>query len=273
MARRPAGSLAGAIALVAALASGVAFARSHKQASASGWSDDFTEKSLNTKFWVVANGQAPGYIADEHIGYFLPSHVSLTQNGCSCLALTLTQQTGAVGTNAAGVISDGGEIYTRKTYGYGTYTWRMRMSSTSATPTGAGDSVPGSVSAGFIYVNNSETEIDWEFSGLSPGYIFAVNWLNPNPSQNPPPSAETYTQLPLADVSGAFHTYSYVWQAGSITYFIDGQQVAVHTTDVPSAPAHFFLNHWGTDSPYWGGLATVGVTRYFYVDSASFKPM
>jgi beta-glucanase (GH16 family) len=241
--------------------------------SNSGWSDDFTEASLSSNFWVINNGQAPGYIPDEHIGYYLPGNVSLTNNACNgCLVLTLTQQTGTVGTNTSGVISNGAEVYTRKTYGYGTYTWRMRMSSTALTPDGAGGSVSGSVSAGFLYVNNSETEIDWEFSALAPGSIFAVNWLNPNPSQNPPGSSETYTELSLSDVSNVFHTYSFVWQAGSITYFIDGQQVAQHTTNVPSAPAHFVMNHWGTDSTHWGGPATVGVTRYFYIDSVSYKP-
>jgi beta-glucanase (GH16 family) len=181
-----------------------------------------------------------------------------------------------------GFISDGAEIYTRKTYGYGTYQWVMRMSSTATSPTGDGTPVSGSVSAGFIYVNNSETEIDFEF----PGYeeyvptgddpsdtLYMVNWLNPNPSTAPTSNEETYSAVSGLNVATKFYTYKFIWQPGSITYYVDGQLMATHTTNVPSAPAHFMINHWGTDNPNWGGVATANVTRYFYVQSVSYTPL
>ena len=51
-----------------------------------------------------------------------------------------------------------------------------------------------------------------------------------------------------------------------------GALQAVHKTNVPKAPAYFMINHWGTGSPNWGGAATVGVPRYFYVDWVSYTP-
>jgi len=32
------------------------------------------------------------------------------------------------------------------------------------------------------------------------------------------------------------------------------------------------INHWGTNNPLWGGTATIGVERYFYVDWVRFTP-
>ena len=64
------------------------------------------------------------------------------------------------------MISSGALIFTQKKYGYGTYEWRMKMSSKAAGPFDPPDSpTPGGVSASFFHVNNSETEIDFEYSG------------------------------------------------------------------------------------------------------------
>ncbi len=278
--RRTIGNLAwflGLSLLVAGAARGAS--GGHKlQSSNSGWTVNFTGTSLNTHFWVIANGRAPGYIPCDHIGYFVPSHV---QMGGGYLTLVLTQSVGTVDT-CTGIISDGAEIYTRKTYGYGTYQWTMRMSSTATTPTSSGTAVSGSVSAGFIYVDNSETEIDFEF----PGYeeyvptgddpsdtLYMVNWLNPSPSSAPTDSEETYSTVSGLSVAVGFHTYKFVWQPGEIQYYVDGTLEATHTTNVPSAPAHFMMNHWGTDNVNWGGVATANVTRYFYIQSASYTPL
>ncbi|MFB3923110.1 MAG: glycoside hydrolase family 16 protein [Terriglobia bacterium] len=233
------------------------------------WSYDFGSGSIDPNIWVIANGRAPGYIAGSHIGYYDPNHVKVV-NGY--LQILLTQQTGVVDGNN-GYISYGGLIYTKKTCGYGTYQWTMRMSSTSSTPSGSGAWVSGSVSAGFLYVNNSETEIDFEYSAASPQYVWAVNWLNTNPRRDPSSSMETATAVnwPVATAYPE-HTYTFVWAPGIITFYFDGALVATHTTDVPSAPAYFMINHWGTNSPNWGGLATPGTNRYFYVKSASYTP-
>ena len=268
---RGAPAIFGALALLAlggATAAGQGQSPS-SEASTSGWVDDFNGNQLDLTRWVVANGQAPGYIPGYHKGYYLSDNVSV-QNGF--LTILLTQEIGQVDTNPNGVISKGGLIYTNATYGYGTYQWSMRMSSTASSPDGPGDSTSGSVSAGFVYVNNSQTEIDFEFSGLSPETLWLVNWRNPNPSMTPTSANETYMTLYPFSVSTAFHTYKLVWTKKRITFYVDNVQQAVHTTNVPTAPAYFMINHWGTDSGNWGGAATVGTPRYFYVDWVSFTP-
>jgi beta-glucanase (GH16 family) len=246
--------------------------RPNGKPSGSGWQDDFSGSSLSKKMWVVASGQAPGYRPGDHIGYYDPSNVKLVSDSTgSYLRLQLTQEPGTVD-GVEGVISHGALVYTKSKYGYGTYEWRMRMSSTSSTPTGAGDAVSGSVSAGFVYVNNSQTEIDFEFSGGDTGNVYLVNWLNTSPQSDPTDAEETYTRFSLPTVSTDFHDYKFVWQPGLIDFYVDGDLADSHTDNVPSAPAYFMINHWGTDGPNWGGYATVGTTRYFYIDSVKFTP-
>ena len=272
----PLTAVAGAVMLAAVLAgSDTAQAASPKRPSTTGggagaWREDFSANRLSHKVWVIASGRAPGYIPGYHIGYYEPSHVKI-QNGI--LSMLLTQETGAVD-NQIGKISHGALIYTRKKYGYGTYEWRMRMSSTATDPYGLGEPISGSVSAGFIYVNNSETEIDVEFSALDPSILYMVNWYNPTPNSGPSLDDREYSTLYLPDVSGEFHTYKFVWEPGQITFYVDGvQQGDPHTDHVPSAPAYFMINHWGTDSGDWGGTATVGTDRYFYIDWVSYTPL
>lgn len=249
------------------LAGAVVAAGAGKPTSA--WTDDFTN-GINKSFWVIANGSAPGYVPNVHKGYYQPNDVSVA-NGI--VTMRLTQEYGTVDTNPSGVISRGALLYSKKTYGYGTYQWRMRMSSTAASPTASGTPVSGSVSAGFNYVNNSQTEIDFEFSALDPNSLFLVNWLNTTPSSGPTDYNETYTELTRPDSTSGFHTYTFVWQPGQITYSIDNVVQDIHTSNVPKAPAYFMINHWGTNSDNWGGGATVGTTRYAYIDWVSYTPL
>ena len=244
------------------------------QKPGSAWREDFSSSRFNPKFWVIANGPAPGYVPGDHLGVYDPLHVSVVSDSSgSYLQLLLTQEVGTVDGNTAGTVARGAMLYTTATYGYGTYEMRMRMSSTSSTPNGRGVSVSGTVSAGFLYVNNSETEIDFEFSGLDPNTLYMVNWLNPNPSADPDLTDRTYDYLYPFTVSTAFHDYKFVWQAGRIDFYVDGILEATHTTNVPTAPAYFMINHWGTDSPYWGGTARVGTDCYFYVDWVQYTPL
>lgn len=234
---------------------------SQRGSTQTGWQDDFQGKKLDRSRWIVMNGQAPGYIANNHIGYTVPNNVWMS-NGY--LVVLLTQQKGAVGTNPNGVISLGGGIYTRQTYGYGTYEWTMRMSSSASAPSAPGGPVSGSVSAGFIFVNDSQTEIDFEFSARTLDTIFMTNWNTINNS--------TSFWATLAGISNNFHRYKFVWSKDSISYYVDDVLQDVSRTNVPSAPAYFMINHWGTNDTGWGGLATVGVPRYFYIDRVSYSP-
>jgi len=235
---------------------------------ASAWRDDFSGTSLDVGRWINAAGQAPGYLAGNHRGYYDPSHVQVSGG---YLVIALDQDDGDVD-GVPGVISRGGLVYTKSTYGYGTYEWRMRMSSTAPAPGSAGLPVSGSVSAGFNYVNNSQTEVDFEFNGEQPDQLFMSNWKNTSPRRDPTASQLTSSSTFQPLLTSEFKTYKFAWDSESVTFYVDDQLQARHVTNVPRTAANVMINHWGTNSPWWGGPATIGVRRYFYVDWVSFIP-
>ena len=259
------------IALWLAPVSETAAAASKKRSNSTcaAWSDDFTGNTINANLWAIGNGRAPGYLPGEHSGLYQPDHVAIANGQLSML---LTQEQGLVD-GAFGVVSRGALLSSLIKCGYGTYQWTMRMSSTAASSSNPGVPVSGSVSAGFLYVNNSETEIDVEFSGQDTNTLHLSNWLNRRPSRDPIAADETHTALQPFDSTSGFHTYKVLWQPGRVSYFIDGLLRAEHTSNVPSAPAYFMINHWGTDSARWGGPATLGVSRYLHVDRVSYAPL
>ena len=220
-------------------------------------SDTFNSGSLDTSKWLASDEPAPGNISGVNYGSFVPSNVDLSKG---MLCLKLQQQQGN-----SGVMSVGGQLQSLTTYGYGTYEWVMRASSTSSTPAGAGAVVSGQISAGFNFVNNSQTEIDFEIEGQHPDTVWMTNWISTSKKQ--------YSSVFLASPEAGFHRYKFVWVPGKIDYYIDGVLVSTHTSNLPSAPAYIMMNHWGTNSTGWGGLATVGVERYLYVSSFNYTPM
>jgi len=215
--------------------------------------DNFTGPTLNTANWIVSNYTANNYGGAGSDVTFTSSNIDFSQG---MLRMELNVPTAT--------ISTGAEIQSKQTFGYGTYTTVMRMASTSATAAGAGGTVSGSDSSIFSYINNSESEIDTEFCGNTPGLINYTNWDTLAKNQ--------WTGPTIANLAAGFHTYTMVWTAGQITWSIDGQLLATHTQNVPSTPAYIMFNFWGTNSKSWGGLATPGVVRYFYVKSVSFTP-
>ena len=99
----------------------------------------------------------------------------------------------------------------------------MRMSSTAASPTATpGFPISGSVSAGFNYVNNSETEIDLEFGAHAPGVLYIVNWKNPDTSQDPLSEHSTFNTGSFGDdLHNTFKTYRFVWTQDSISFYVE----------------------------------------------------
>lgn len=249
-----------------------------------GWEDHFN--AVDSAFWVVEDWQrpdrefgAPGYIENTHLGVYQVDHVAVAEsNGNRYLRLLLTQEVGPVDENPTGVISRGALLYTKEKYGYGTYEWRMRMSSTALSPAEQGVTTSGNVSAGFIFVNNSETEIDFEFSGHTlgssyPETLYMVNWNNKEPSTGPTDHEFTSTVTMVPGLNQEFKTYQFEWKPDGITFSVDGIPQVIHRTDISQAPAHFMINHWGTNNPdEFGGKATIGVERYSYVDWVKFTP-
>jgi endo-1,3-1,4-beta-glycanase ExoK len=220
------------------------------------FSDNFNTGSLDTSKWLATNEPAPGNISGVNSGSFVSSNVDLSQG---MLRLALTQQQGS-----SGVISVGGQLQSRNTYGYGTYEWVMRASSTSSTPNGGGSVVSGQISSGFIFINNSQTEIDFEIEGQNPTTVWMTNWISTSQKQ--------YSNAFLSSPDQGFHHYKFVWTPGRIDFYLDGGLVSTHTSNVPSAPAYIMMNHWGTNSTGWGGRATVGVQRYLYISSLIYTP-
>ena len=215
--------------------------------------DDFSKGSLDTSKWIPSNWSAPGG------GTFVPSYLDFSTG---MLRIKVTQSYNSSG----GISSVGGELQSKNALGFGTYEWIMRAASTSTTPNGSGYTVSGQISSGFIFVNNSQTEIDSpEIEGQNPGTLWWTTWTSVNTKQS------TSSQAPFAPESG-FHSYKCVWTKTSIKFYVDNVLVSTHTGVVPQTPAYAMINHWGTNSKGWGGLATPNITRYMFVRSFSFVP-
>jgi endo-1,3-1,4-beta-glycanase ExoK len=218
--------------------------------------DAFNAGALDATKWFIDTGNAPGNIAGVNKGTLSAKNVDLSTG---MLRLTLTQS--VTGTLATSI---GAEIRSKELFGYGTYVWVMRAASTSATPTGAGSAVSGTVTDVFNYIDNSQTEIDFEYEGQLRSTLEMTNYSTVSNSQS------TSTTVPGADSS--FHEYKFVWNPAKIEFYVDGTLVSTHTQHIPSAPAAALINLWGTNSKSFGGVATQGVTRYLYVSSFSYTP-
>jgi hypothetical protein len=215
--------------------------------------DDFSKGSLDTSKWISSNWGAPGG------GKFVPSYLDFSSG---MLRIKVTQTYNSSG----GIASVGGELQSKNALAFGTYEWVMRASSTSSTPTGSGYTVSGQISSGFIFVNNSQSEVDSpEIEGQNPGTLWWTSWTSVTTKQS------TSSQAPFAPENG-FHSYKCVWTKTSIKFYVDGVLVSTHTGVVPQTPAYAMINHWGTNSTGWGGLATPNITRYMFVRSFSFVP-
>jgi len=220
------------------------------------FSDTFSGKTLDPNKWFVDTGQAPGNIAGVNKGKLSAEHVDLSTG---MLRLTLTQSVaGALATSV------GAEIRSKELFGFGTYVWMARAASTAATPTAPGSAASGSVTDVFNFINDSESEIDFEYQGQTPSTLEMTNYSTVSRSQS------TSTPVPNADSN--FHEYKFVWGAARIDFYLDGNLVSTHTEHIPSAPAAVLINLWGTNSKSFGGIATDGVTRYLYVQSFAFTP-
>ena len=96
--------------------------------------------------WKISNNPAPGKTTD-HAGAFIPTNV---KDSPTDVVFTLNQTK-----TDYGVASSGAEIMSQDFFGFGTFEFTADM------PMG----VSGTVSAGFLYLPKSETEIDVEQQG------------------------------------------------------------------------------------------------------------
>jgi endo-1,3-1,4-beta-glycanase ExoK len=218
------------------------------------FTDTFSGPSLDTSKWFVDTGNAPGNIAGVNKGTLVADHVDLS-TGMLRLRLTQRIENGLA-------TSEGAEIRSKKLFGYGTYVWVARATSTSPTPDGVGRAVSGAVFDVFSFINDSESEIDFEYEGQSPSTLEMTNYSTVKHQQT--------TSAPVAGADRGFHEYKFVWSRNKIDFFVDGALLSTHTEHVPSAPAAVLINLWGTNSRTFGGIATDGATSYLYVKSFSF---
>ncbi|MGA2744280.1 MAG: glycoside hydrolase family 16 protein [Candidatus Sulfotelmatobacter sp.] len=225
--------------------------------------DEFNSGSLDLTKWIVATYKSPDSAPGLNSGTYVAPAIDLTQG---MLRITVQQHA-----TATGVESLGGAILSKECFGYGTYDFEMRMSSLSPTPQGEGDSLTGAVSSGFMYYNKSESEIDLEFLG-NENAMWVSSWRNPNPALDPTPLLKTSDKVVEPNLATRFRRYSLVWTPTTVDVYIDGTRVAHQTEHIPQSPAHIILQHRGTNSNKWGGVAAVGVERYFFVRSVKFTP-
>jgi beta-glucanase (GH16 family) len=221
------------------------------------FTDTFRGETLDSAKWFIDTGNAPGNIVGANQGRLSADHVDLSTG---MLRLTLTQSV------ADGLATSvGAEIRSKQLFGYGTYVWVARAASTSATPEGAGSAASGTVTDVFNYIDDSQTEIDFEYEGQSPSTLEMTNYSGVSNSQT--------SSATVPDADGSFQEYKFVWSAAKIEFYLDGTLISTHTQHIPSAPAAALINLWGTNSKSFGGVATSGVTRYLYVSSFSYTPL
>lgn len=222
--------------------------------------DNFSK--LDTSKWTVSTWTAPTS-SEKHRATFLAKNVSFDE-GMLCLKLNQV-------TTAAGVTSKGAEIASNELFHYGTFEWEMRASSTAAHPseTVQGKPVPGSISGCFIYADNASTEIDFEIEGNERCNLTqTTSWVGEsNPNEN-----NKILNTGMQPHEG-FITYKFVWKPGVIEFYQDDKLISKHTKVVPSGPAKVMINHWGTNSPNWGGAATTALERYMWVRSFKYTPL
>jgi beta-glucanase (GH16 family) len=223
--------------------------------------DSFSKGVLNTAKWVVSNYETNNYAGGGSNVTFSPNNIDLSGGN---LRMELTQPTSGTSTGA--------ELTTKLRFGYGTYVFSMRAGSTSPSSTGSGTTESGQISSTFIIYNPapsyaSITEIDApEIEGL-PARSNDIEWDVWKNSVSTDPTPEFNV---LSNPEDGFHRYKFVWAPASVKFYIDGVLKAICTSGLPTAAAVIDINFYGTNDTNWGGLATVGVTRYMYVNSVKF---
>ena len=203
------------------------------------------EFSFSGYTWETHNGSAPpvGNVSG-NVGTFDPMNVAVGSE----LVLSLTQTQ-----NGSQILSSGSEVMTKQSFTYGTFEFTSRV----------GNVLSGSDSSGFLYAPNSSTEIDMEQVGNKPDAVDCTNWKGVSNFQD--------TEI-TGFHQGNSHDFKIVWAPTHVDWYVDDQLVVSHTQAVPSAPAPFLFNMWGTNKSTWGGMATIGPTRYMYISSFKYTP-
>lgn len=155
----------------------------------------------------------------------------------------------------------GGEYRTKKTYGYGKYSVKMKPAKNV-----------GIVSSFFTYTGPSEgtpwDEIDIEFLGKDTTKV-QFNYFTNGKS-----GAHEYLYDLGFDASQSFHTYSFLWLEESITWYVDDIEVYTVKENIPSHFGKIMMNMWpgkGVDS--WLGTYDGNTDMQAIYDWIEFIPL
>jgi hypothetical protein len=215
---------------------------------------------------------------------------SLTGVPCLCIKMT---STAANNGNGGEILSQASLHASTGLGGYGTYEWQARWGSTSSDPAVTGTAVSGGVSSVFLLSqSNSGTagyvEIDApECEGQHSTWAEYDTWYNSDLSGNTEPTGGDFvtpagwsqgaedTYLVVPTLVSAFHYYGLIWSPGRIDYYLDGILQGSNLSNIPAPGTGgdipgIDINHYSTNSTSWGGNATVGTTRYMYVQSVKY---
>jgi beta-glucanase (GH16 family) len=189
------------------------------------FSDNFSAGKLDTNKWKVATYKSPDSKPGLNSGIYIPENLDFSQG---MLCIKVTQQKGGPDQ----ILSYGGAIISKDRFGFGTYEFVIRMSWTSATPDGSGTTKTGAISSGFVYYNNSESEIDLEFLG-DQNAMWITSWQNPNPKNAPSGDVKQSNKISNHFLAAEFRKYTLVWTPTSVKVYIDGTLVASQNEHVP----------------------------------------
>lgn len=152
----------------------------------------------------------------------------------------------------------GAEFRSKEFYGYGYYEVCMKPIKND-----------GVVSSFFTYTgpsdNNPWDEIDIEFLGKDTTKV-QFNYFT-NGSGN----HEKVVNLGF-DAAEDFHTYAFLWEKNSITWYVDGVEVHKASLNIPKTPSKIMMNVWpGTGVDSWlnafdGTTPITAEYKYFLYD-------
>ena len=239
-----------------------------------GWIEQFSDGNITSRGWGIEDtgspdsqfgvpgvGVAKSFERDNDYVWF--------ENGRLRLKLNLANNGGAW-------TSTGSMVYYKTPTGPGVYEWCAKMSADTN-----GNPLPGSVSAGFVYYNNSQTEVDFEQAHgkevAGPNeplylWLYMANWFNRRLTSSRVQSAQLPGVPTPPPTYAEFKNYKFDWRSDSVEFLVNGSRVAFHTTNVPKTAGNVMMNHWGTNNPDGFGGAPQAGTAYYYVNWVRYTP-
>lgn len=157
--------------------------------------------------------------------------------------------------------TNGAEVRSRNTYGYGYYETKMK-------PTGAS----GVISSFYLYADDAD-EIDIEFVGKDTTRL-QINIFNKGTQSG----VAHYVDLGF-DASKDYHTYGIQWEKDYITWYVDGNEVYKLTSKdctIPTSNMHMAMDYWVINNNYsgmidWAGKYNGTTSINTYYDYVSYS--